>query len=32
MTTNFEKVCQFNKVFGVPHFDSKQETIEVKSI
>lgn len=28
MSTNFEKVCQFNKVFGVPHFDSKQETIE----
>ena len=25
MATNFKKVCQFNTVFGVPHFDEKQE-------
>lgn len=30
MPTNFEKVCTFNRVFGLPHFDEKQETIDPK--
>lgn len=30
MATNFKKVCQFNTVFGVPHFDEKQESIDPK--
>ena len=28
--TNFQKVCTFNKIFGVPHFDEKQESIDPK--
>ena len=30
MSTNFQKVCNFNRVFGVAHFDEKQETIDPK--
>ena len=30
MATNFKKVCLFNTVFGVPHFDEKQESIDPK--
>ena len=25
--TNFEKVCEFNKCFGLPHFDTPQNDI-----
>ena len=28
MDTNFKKVCHFNTVFGVPHFDEKQNSID----
>lgn len=27
MTTNFEKVCKFNKVFGLPHYNTLQKNI-----
>lgn len=30
MLTNFEKVCEFNRVFGLPHFDKKQKDIDTK--
>lgn len=30
MSSNFQKVCTFNRVFGVPHFDEKQEHIDPK--
>ena len=27
MSTNFEKVCEFNKCFGLPHYDNIQSNI-----